>query len=256
MAIGKKVGPGNIKGSPMHFIGAAIGIVGGVMNMVSANKAKKAAQKQQAAAQAEMDMQKRAFENLDRSNLYENIQTDFENVYEDATIDQRAAEFQAQQGAQQRSNILESMKGAAGGSGVAALAQAMASQGQLAAQQQAATIGQQEQQNQAAMLRGAEMTSRREQAAEMQVISGERESRALEADKTQKLMGMASGQLQAANQAVAAAQQQKSQGMGQIIGGVGGMLTGGMGGGAGGGILGGLKQKVGNIFSGGGNQNV
>ena len=50
MAIGKKVGPGNIKGSPMHFIGAAIGIVGGVMNMVSANKAKKAAQKQQAAA--------------------------------------------------------------------------------------------------------------------------------------------------------------------------------------------------------------
>jgi hypothetical protein len=211
MAIGKKVGPGNIKGSPMHFIGAAIGIVGGVMNMVSANKAKKAAQKQQAAAQAEMDMQKRAFENLDRSNLYENIQTDFENVYEDATIDQRAAEFQAQQGAQQRSNILESMKGAAGGSGVAALAQAMASQGQLAAQQQAATIGQQEQQNQAAMLRGAEMTSRREQ---------------------------------------------KSQGMGQIIGGVGGMLTGGMGGGAGGGILGGLKQKVGNIFSGGGNQNM
>jgi hypothetical protein len=226
MAVGKKTGNGNIKGSPVHFIGAAIGIAGGVINMVQGNKAANEAKKAQAAAQAELNTQKRAFENLDRSNLYQGIQTEFENVYEDATIDQRAAEFQAQQGAQQRSNILESMKGAAGGSGVAALAQQMASQGQLAAQQQAATIGQQEQQNQAAMLRGAEMASRRGQAAEMQVIAGEKESRALEADKTQKLMGMASGQLQAANQAAQAAQQQKSQGLGQVIGGVGGMASG------------------------------
>jgi len=221
MAIGKRLHTGYVKRSPARFIGAALGAVGGIMNMVGGAKAAKEAKKQQAAAQAELQTQKKAFEGLDRSNLYEGIQTDFENVYEDATVDQRAAEFQAQQGAQQRSNIMETMRAGAGGSGIAALAQQMASQGQLATQQQAAGIGQQEQANRAAMLRGAEATSKREQAARMQVLAGEGQSRALESDKVQSLMGMASGQLQAANQAQQAAQQQSAQGMSQIIGGVG-----------------------------------
>ena len=83
-------------------------------------------------------------------NQYEGM----ENAYEDMTIDQRAADFQAQQGQQQRANIMQGLRGAAGSSGVAGLAQAMASQGQLQAQQQAAGIGQQERQNQ--MMRAQE----------------------------------------------------------------------------------------------------
>ena len=70
-----------------------------------------------------------------------------ENRYEDMTVDMRAADFQAQQGQQQRANIMQGLRGAAGSSGVAGLAQAMAGQGQLQAQQQAAGIGQQERQN-------------------------------------------------------------------------------------------------------------
>ena len=229
MAIGKKTGSGKVFGSPLNFIGAALGIVGGAVNMIQGAKAGREARSAQRKAQAELDVQKKAFEGLDRSNLYQNIQTEFENVYEDATIDQRAAEFQAQQGAQQRSNILESMKGAAGGSGVAALAQQMASQGQLAAQQQAASIGQQEQANQAARLRGADAASRRAQQARMQVIAGEGQARKLEADKVESLMGMATGQLESANQAALAAQQQQSEGMGQIIGGVGSFADKGLG---------------------------
>jgi len=230
MAIGKRLHTGYVKRSPARFIGAALGAVGGIMNMVGGAKAAKAAKKQQAAAQAELQTQKRAFEGLDRSNLYEGIQTDFENVYEDATVDQRAAEFQAQQGAQQRSNIMETMRAGAGGSGIAALAQSMASQGQLAAQQQAASIGQQEQANRAAMLAGADATSQREQEAKMQILAGEQASRDATTAKTEKLMGLASGKLQAATQAKEAADAQRKGGLGQILGGVTGALTGGIGG--------------------------
>ena len=67
-----------------------------------------------------------------------------ENVYEDLTVNQQQAQFEAQQGAQQRANIMQSMRGAAGGSGIASLAQAMANQGQLATQRAGASIGMQE----------------------------------------------------------------------------------------------------------------
>ena len=83
-------------------------------------------------------------------NAYAGLENQYEgmeNRYEDMTVDTRAADFAAQQGQQQRANIMQGLRGAAGSSGVAGLAQAMASQGQLAAQQQAAGIGQQERQN-------------------------------------------------------------------------------------------------------------
>ena len=67
-----------------------------------------------------------------------------ENTMEDLTINQQQAQFEAQQGQQQRANIMQQMGGAAGGSGVAGLAQAMANQGQLATQRASASIGQQE----------------------------------------------------------------------------------------------------------------
>ena len=77
-------------------------------------------------------------------NMYEGM----ENRFEDMTVDMRAAQFQTQQGQQQRANIMQGLRGAAGSSGVAGLAQAMANQGQLQSQQIAAGIGQQERQNQ------------------------------------------------------------------------------------------------------------
>lgn len=73
-----------------------------------------------------------------------------ENTMEDLTVNQQQAQFEAQQGQQQRANIMQQMGGAAGGSGVAGLAQAMANQGQLATQRASASIGQQEAANQMA----------------------------------------------------------------------------------------------------------
>jgi hypothetical protein len=119
----------------------------------------------QAGLQAKIDEAYKGFENIDyKSNLWGGAQNQFadaensfagaknfygnlENKYEDLTVNQQQAQFQAQQGAQQRSDIMGNLKGAAGGSGVAGLAQAMANQGQLATQQASASIGQQESAN-------------------------------------------------------------------------------------------------------------
>ena len=83
-------------------------------------------------------------------NAYSGLENEYENMenrFEDATVDRKAADFAAQQGQQQRANIMQGLRGAAGSSGIAALAQTLANQGQIQAQQQAATIGQQERQN-------------------------------------------------------------------------------------------------------------
>ena len=147
------------------------------------------------------------------------------------------------------------MRGAAGGSGVAALAQAMANQGQLATQQASASIGQQESANQRLMAQGAAQVQAREAAAQQkiaagegarqaQVLAGAQAARGLEYDKTTNLFGMASGELAAANQAVEAARAQKQQGVSDIIGGV---AQAGMSlatGGASGLIQGALGQEV------------
>ena len=104
--------------------------------------------KQQAAqAQIAVDAQKKAYKDIEFKNPYAGMKNQFEgmeNVMEDVTVNLQQAQFQAQQGAQQRANIMNVMRGAAGGSGIAALAQSMANQGQLQAQQISASIGQQE----------------------------------------------------------------------------------------------------------------
>ena len=84
-------------------------------------------------------------------NAYAGLENQYEgmeNRFEDMTVDMRAADFQAQQGAQQRANIMQGLRGAAGTSGIAGLAQSLANQGAMQSQQIAAGIGQQERQNQ------------------------------------------------------------------------------------------------------------
>lgn len=83
-----------------------------------------------------------AYAGLD--NKYEGM----ENRFEDMTVDMRAADFQAQQGGQQRANIMQGLRGAAGSSGIAGLAQSLANAGSMQSQQISAGIGQQERQNQ------------------------------------------------------------------------------------------------------------
>jgi hypothetical protein len=74
----------------------------------------------------------------------QNFASQMENTAEDLTVDQRAAEFAAQQQQQGLSNVLAGARGAAGSSGIAALAQTLAGQQSQNLQAASASIGQQE----------------------------------------------------------------------------------------------------------------
>ena len=95
-------------------------------------------------AQGVADKTRKQYEDFEFSNPFENM----ENRFEDMTVDMRAAEFQTPQVQQQRANIMQGLRGAAGSSGVDGLAQALANQGQMQNQQISASIGQQEAANQ------------------------------------------------------------------------------------------------------------
>tara|TARA_R110002020_G_scaffold75886_3_gene192842 strand:- start:4798 stop:5718 length:921 start_codon:yes stop_codon:yes gene_type:complete len=145
---------------------------------------------------AKLEKQKDVYRKFEFTNPYENM----ENVYEDATIDTRQADMQKQMFEQSQANIMQSMQGAAGGSGIASLAQAMANSGQLASQKASASIGQQERANQQ---RSLAETSR----IDMLHRQGEAGIEEKEMNRQSTLLGMQMGQLTGANTAVAQSQQ-------------------------------------------------
>ena len=145
-------------------------------------------------------------------NLYEGM----ENRFEDMTVDMRAADFQAQQGQQQRANIMQGLRGAAGTSGVAGLAQSMANQGAMQSQQIAAGIGQQERQNQMLSAQEGARIDQLQRGAGMQLQQMEMAG----ASEQQKMMlgGQAQAQQLGVSQANVQAQGQWAADMAQMEG--------------------------------------
>ena len=155
--------------------------------------------------QRKLDIQKQKYREFKFENPYENVQNVYagmENVYEDMTVSTEAANFQIQQGAQQRSNIMQGLRGAAGGSGIAGLAQALANQGTLQARQVSVDIGKQEQAIQAARLAEAARLQGLEASAAMTRMGGKALVQQAEADRQATLLGVTYGGAAGANQAV------------------------------------------------------
>ena len=189
----------------MSWGAIVVGGIGAVGSMISAKGNKEAAEQIAEDAKIERDKQQAALD----VQRFENPFADMENVYEDLTVNQQQAQFQAQQGAQQRSNVLESMRGAAGGSGIAGLAQAMANQGQLQTQQISASIGQQEAMNQRLRAQGADRIQTLGRQGEQFVQQSEMNRQAT-------LLGMQMGEATGANVAFQQAQaNQMSAGVAQ-----------------------------------------
>ena len=189
------------------LMGAVQGLAGIAGGIIGSGKRKR----EQKAAQAEFNKNKQRMENADTSNPYENM----ENTMEDLTVNTQQADFVAQQQQQGMANTMDSLQGAAGGSGIAALAQSLGNQQTANAQAASASIGAQESQNQMA---------ERSQAGQLQMQErkGDLISRAQEKDKTDTMLGMSQQRLGAANDARDAATK-------SIIGGVTGMAKGAMG---------------------------
>ena len=177
-------------------VGIASGIIG--------HKKRKQEQKD---AQAQFDQNMTKYQSQDLSNPYANM----ENVYEDLTVNTQAADFAAQQQAQGMANTMQSMKGAAGGSGIAALAQAMAGQQAQNAQSASADIARQEAGNQKAQAQMAGQLQSMEREGDMI-------SRSLKREQYETELGMSQQRLGAANLARQEATQALVGGVGQIVG--------------------------------------
>lgn len=197
--------------------GAVISGGMGLARAISANKKQKAAERQEAKARAEMNAQKSAFAGLDTSNPFLNM----ENTMEDLTVNQQQAQFEAQQNQQSQANILGNLRNAAGGSGIAALAQQMAVSGQLASQKASATIGQQEAANQQLAAQEASKIQGMEREGEVM-------SRNMERDKVSTLLGMAQSETAGFQEQAAGYDAAKWDGISQIAGAATSALTGGM----------------------------
>ena len=189
------------------LMGAVQGLAGIAGGIIGSGKRKR----EQKAAQAEFNKNKQRMEGADTSNVYSNM----ENTMEDLTVNTQQADFVNQQQQAGMANTMDKLSGAAGGSGIAALAQSLSNQQTANAQAASASIGAQESQNQMA---------ERSQAGQLQMQErkGDLISRAQEKDKTDTMLGMSQQRLGAANDARDAATK-------SIIGGVTGMAKGAMG---------------------------
>lgn len=185
--------------APAAFlIPGALQALGGLMG----GKARRAEAKR---AKAEYESSKQNYMAMDTSNPYENMV----NPYANLEVNTQEAEFMGQQQNQQQANILANLKGAAGSSGVAGLAQVIANQAAKGNQKIAATIGKQEAMNQRLAAKGQMQT-------DQLIGKGEMFSMNLEKDRTETLLGMSQSRVTASNRAIQAAKN-------QVMGGIGSM---------------------------------
>lgn len=221
------------------FLPAAMAIGGlaqAAMGFDWGGKRRKAA----ARARRAFEKQKAIYQGLDTSvsNTYADMQNQFENismenVYEDITVNQQQAQFQKQMFQQSQADTLAGLRGAAGSSGIAGLAQALSNQAATQAQRASASIGQQEARNELLKARGAQDVLRREQlkaseASKIQqlqaagAMKAEITSMQMEQSKQGTLLGMDAQAYTGAQQAVMQGNQMMAQGLSTAIGGIAG----------------------------------
>ena len=182
-------------------IGLGIQAFGSIYGAIASNKQANAIRDNELKqANLELERMKTVYQNLDTSNQYLNM----ENTMEELPINQQQADFEAQQAAQSRANILGTLRQTAGGSGIAGLAQAVANQATTDTARASASIGIQERQNQMAQAQMAGQIQEKERAGDVY-------SRGLEWQKQGQLLNMARSDQQRYAQPEMALRQQSQQ---------------------------------------------
>ena len=198
----------------MLVLGTALALGGTAISALSANKQQKRAERKARESQKEMNRLKDIYSQLDTSNPY----LDMENTMEDLTINQKQYELGDEMFQQSQSNILETLRPAAGGTGVANLAQKIAQQQQEQRQQVAADIGDEERAN--------EIAARQEEGRLQEMERrGEILSRDMEKQKQGTLMGMSQQELAAYREQGAAAEQAKFDAIGGGVSSIGNIFS-------------------------------
>ena len=162
-----------------------------------------------------LDTRKSQFEQLTTKNLYADvknpyadIQTNFENVYEDLTINQKQFEAQQEMFRQSQATTLQKMQ-------ELGMVNVQALQNQAQRQSKAADIGAQESRLEQMKAQGAERVQAMEREAEMKIAQGEWtaeqariqgavDARSLEYQKIQGLMSLEAGEIASQRQSESA----------------------------------------------------
>ena len=189
--------PFKLTGAEIKLATLGIGAASTIVSSVGGKKQRRAAARSQREAlafqreqQAILEKQKDEYRALQFTNPYEGMA----NPFEDLRVATGAADFQAQQGAQQRADILGSLRGAAGSSGIAGLAQTLANQGAIQAQKISANLEQQEVRNELLRAKGASQV-------DMQERTGDAMVQQAESSRQATMLGMQFGQAAGANAA-------------------------------------------------------
>jgi hypothetical protein len=225
-------------GGGQALMAAAPGIISGIGSLFGRRKRRR----KQAAARKEMEAAKQAYMDMKFENPLEGITNPYagmqnpygENLFEDLTVDTRGADYLREQQQQQQANIMASLKGVAGGSGVAGLAQSMANIGTQQAQKAAAIVSQQDQQNKRLRLKGEQARrkgsfefDKMQRKTEFDVDVAERNAQqkyvtAMEQQRMSNLYGLGLDRLSAADKARSTARSGFIKGIGQGISGAAG----------------------------------
>ena len=256
----KKRSPMKLEPITMMAIAAAPGIIKGIGSLFGRSarieEQRKANEAYGAAKSSFDDMMSREitnpYENLqnpyaDLQNPYSGLQNPYaENIYEDLGVNMRSADYLRDQQRQSQANIMQQMRGAAGGSGVAGLAQAMANLSDKQAREASAKIAEQEAANEKLRLQGADQRRKAEfgldklqresafgidklqRSTDFQIeqakIQGEMMAQQQRDARTERLFGMAMDRKSAADQARADARAQQFSALGNIAASVGGQF--------------------------------
>ena len=225
----------SVKPSPMKAlpwaqiaVAAAPGVIGALGSLFGRKKRRK----EQQDARKQMEAARKAFESIEYKNPYADLTnpyTGMENVYEDATVDTQAADYLKEQQQQSQANIMQQLKGVAGGSGVAGLAQQMSNIASGQAQQASAQIAQQERANQQRSMAESSRLDQLERTGQSRVdvakMEGEAIKRAKEQARISALYGLGIDRMSAADTARQTATSNFLSGLGQAAGGVAGLYA-------------------------------
>tara|TARA_B100001059_G_C17775243_1_gene550860 strand:- start:386 stop:1066 length:681 start_codon:yes stop_codon:yes gene_type:complete len=208
---------------------AISGAVGGLAKIGMGLAGGKARREELRKSQREFDLEKQRYRDLEIKNPFEGMQKNFENTFEDLTVNTQAADFQSRMFQQSQADMMQGLQRSAGGSGIASLAQALANQSMQQGAAISAQLGKQESANQLAMAKGGMMEQQMEMQADMAYGKGAAQQQSMQMTKQGTLLGMGAQRLGAAKQDIAAHKAMVAGGIGELAGAVGTGYASGVG---------------------------